>query len=180
MMTSESIDSKSISKNTTPLWFWILFSTLVALTLVSTGLYFAKTTRLAVAAKQDQTPLIQQRDSLLKENDILKSNWLKTLNPLVKKIQGDLVWSSQQQKGYMRFANLPELSAQQTYHLWIYDLEYSLKEPISATRFQADPRIRKEFIVEVVAEKVVKKPYKFVLKLETEAQPDQILLLAQP
>ncbi len=180
MMTSESIKPKSIATNKTPLWFWIVFSTVAALTLVSSGLYFAKNTRLAVAAQQDQTPLIQQRDSLLNESDILQSNWLKTLNPLAKKIQGDLVWSSQQQKGYMRFANLPELSEQQVYHLWIYDLEYSLKEPISATKFQADPRVRKEFVVEVVAEKVVKKPYKFVLKLETDAQADQILLLAQP
>ena len=133
-----------------------------------------------MAAQQDQTPLIQQRNNLLAENDILQSSWLKTLNPLAKKIQGDLIWSSQQQKGYMRFANLPRLSAQQIYHLWIYDLEYSMKEPISSTKFQADPHIRKEFVVEVVAEKVVKKPYKFVLKVETDEQPDQILLLAQP
>jgi hypothetical protein len=180
MITSESINSKSISKNITPLWFWIVFSIVAAFILVSAGLYFAKHTRLAVAARQDQTPLIQQRDSLLKDKGILQSNWLKTLNPLVKKIQGDLVWSSQRQKGYMRFVNLPKLSPQQVYHLWIYDLEYSLKEPISATRFQADPRIRKEYVVEIIAEKVVKKPYKFVLKLETDAQPDQILLLAQP
>jgi hypothetical protein len=180
MMTSESISSKSITKNTTPLWFWIIFSIVAAFTLVSAGLYFAKYTRLAVAAKQDQTPLIQQRDSLLKGGGILQSNWLKTLNPLVKKIQGDFVWSSQQQKGYMRFVNLPKLSPQQVYHLWIYDLEYSLKEPISATQFQADPRIRKEYVVEIIAEKVVKKPYKFVLKLETDGQPEQILLLAQP
>ncbi|HFC91394.1 MAG TPA: anti-sigma factor [Leucothrix mucor] len=179
-MTTESIKSKSIATNKMPLWFWVVFSTITALTLVSTGLYFAKNTRLAVAAQQDQTPLIQQRDSLLNESDILQSNWLKTLNPLAKKIQGDLVWSNQQQKGYMRFANLPELSEQQVYHLWIYDLEYSLKAPISATKFQADPHVRKEFVVEVVAEKVVKKPYKFVLKLEMDAQPDQILLLAQP
>lgn len=179
MKTSESIHSKSIV-NKIPLWLWIVFSIATAFSLISTGLYFAKSTRLAVAAKQDQTPLIQQRDSLLKESDILQSNWLKTLNPLVKKIQGDLIWSSHQQKGYMRFANLPKLSAQQAYHLWIYDLEYSLKEPISATRFQSDPHISKEFVVEVVAEKAVKKPYKFVLKLETDTQPDQILLLAQP
>ena len=179
-MTSESIKPKSIAINKIPLWFWIIFSSVAALTLVSTGLYFAKSTRLSVAAQQDQTPLIQRRDSLLAERDILQSNWLKTLNPLAKKIQGDLIWSSLQQKGYMRFANLPELSAQQVYHLWIYDLEYSVKEPVSSTKFQADPHVRKEFVVEVVAEKVVKKPYKFVLKIETDAQPDQILLLAQP
>lgn len=180
MMTSETIASKSSNKIKIPLWFWIVLSFLTALTVISTGLYLAKYNRLTVAAKQDQTPLRLQRDILLQESDILHSNWLKTLNPLAKKIQGDLIWSNQQQKGFMRFANLPKLSAQQVYHLWIYDLEYSVKEPISATLFQADPHIKQEYLVEILAEKRVKKPYKFVLKLETEMQADQILLLAQP
>jgi hypothetical protein len=180
MMTSETIVIKPISQAKPPLWFWIVLSFLTALTLVSTGLYLAKHSRLTVVAKQEQTPLLQQRDILLQESDILQSNWLKTLNPLAKKIQGDLIWSSQRQKGFMRFVNLPKLSVQQVYHLWIYDLESSVKEPISATRFQADPHIKKEYLVEIFPEKQVKKPYKFVLTLETKRQADQILLLAQP
>ena len=180
MMTSEAITKKPTIKTKLPLWFWILLSFSTALTLVSTGLYFAKHSRLLIVAKQEQTPLLQQRDILLQESDILQSNWLKTLNPLAKKIQGDLIWSSQRQKGFMRFANLPKLSAQQVYHLWIYDLESSVKEPISATLFQADPHIKKEYLVEIMPEKKVKKPYKFVLRLETKRQADQILLLAQP
>jgi hypothetical protein len=153
---------------------------MTVLTLISASLYFTKYVRLSVAAKQDQTPLIQQRNALLNAPDLLKSNWLKTLNPQVKKVQGDLLWSSQQQKGFMRFFNLPVLSDQQRYHLWIYDLEHSLKKPISATRFKTDPHIKEEFLVEILPDKRVQKPYKFVLKLETPSQPDQILLLAQP
>lgn len=163
-----------------PIWFWIVFIFAVIFTLVSASLYITKHTRLSVAAKQDQTPLIQQRDKLLNVSDILQSNWLKTLNPQMKKVQGDLLWSGQQQQGFMRFFNLPILSSTQYYRLWIYDLEYSLDEPISAARFKADPHIRKEFLVEILPEKTVKKPYKFVLKLETPLQSDQILLLAQP
>ena len=178
------ITSPVTPKYKPPLWFWIIFTFVATLTLISaslyTGLYIIKYTRLSVEAKQDQTPLIQQRDKLLKVSDLLQSNWLKTLNPQVKKVQGDLLWSSQQQKGFMRFFNLPVLPSTQYYHLWIYDLEYSLQEPISATRFKADPHIRKEFLVEILPQKIVKKPYKFILKLESTSQPDQILLLAQP
>lgn len=150
--------------------------------MLSVSLYAVKNTQLAEVAKQDQQPLLQQWQFLLNEPDVLQTNWLKTLNPLVKKIQGDLIWSSQQQKGVMRFVNLPELSGQQRYHLWIYDLEYSVKEPISATHFQADAHSKKEFLVEIIPEKRVKTPYKFVLKLATgtELEPEQILLLAQP
>ena len=180
MMNSETITPKSTTKTTLPLWFWILLAFATALTLVSSGLYLSQYSRLTLAAKEVQTPLIEQRNLLLQQSDILQSNWLKTLNPLAKKIQGDLIWSSQQQKGFMRFANLPKLSIGQTYHLWVYDLENSLEEPISATRFQADPHIKKEYLVEILPEEGVKKPYKFVLKLEIESQADQILLLAQP
>jgi Na+-transporting NADH:ubiquinone oxidoreductase subunit NqrC len=143
------ITSQAPPKSKPPLWFWIIFIVVATLTLISASLYITKYTRLSIAAKQDQTPLVQQRDKLLNVSDLLQSNWLKTLNPQVKKVQGDLLWSSQQQKGFMRFFNLPLLSSTQHYHLWIYDLEHSLKEPISATRFQADPHIRKEFLVEI-------------------------------
>jgi hypothetical protein len=180
MMTSETVPPQTMAKNKLPLWFWIVFALFIVSTLLSMSLYTAKYTQLVVAAKQDQKPLVQQWQLLLNESDVLQSNWLKTLNPLVKKIQGDLIWSSQQQKGVMRFANLPELPAGQRYHLWIYDLEHSLKEPISATRFQADSHRKKEFLVAIFPEKRVQKPYKFVLKLESASQPEQILLLAQP
>jgi hypothetical protein len=177
-MTFETIRPKAVAKNKS--LFWIVLSLLVVFSLLLMSVYWIKNIRLAVVAQQDQTPLVQQRDILLQESDILQSNWLKTLNPLAKKIQGDLIWSNQQQKGWMRFANLPKLAARQQYHLWIYDLESSVTKPISATQFQADPRIKKEFLVEVLAKKIVKKPYKFVLTVESDAQPDQILLLAQP
>ncbi len=180
MITSETIATKSSNKNSLPLWFWIVISFLTALILVSAVLYLTKYTRLTVAAKKDQTPLILQRNILLQQSDLLQSNWLKTLNPLAKKIQGDLIWSSQQQKGFMRFANLPQLSSGQIYHLWVYDLEQDLKKPISATQFQAEPHSKKEFLVEIFPEKIVKKPYKFILNLETEGQAEQVLLLAQP
>ncbi|MCK5895714.1 MAG: hypothetical protein KAG20_02850 [Cocleimonas sp.] len=178
MMTFETISSKSVAKKKPLLWFFL--SLLAALSLFLTSVYLVKNMRLAVVAQQDQTLLVQQRNILLQESDILQSNWLKTLNPLAKKTQGDLIWSNQQQKGWMRFANLPKLTEKQRYHLWIYDLESSVTEPISSTQFQADPRIKKEFLVEILASKIVKKPYKFVLKVESEGQPDQILLLAQP
>ncbi len=180
MITSKTIATKLSNNKHLPLWFWILISFLTALSVLSFTFYLIEYTQLTVAAEKDQRPLILQRNLLLQQSGILQSNWLKTLNPLAKKIQGDLIWSNQQQKGFMRFVNLPKLSSGQTYHLWIYDLEQNLKKPISATQFQAEPHNKKEFLVEIFPEKTVKKPYKFILALETEGQAQQILLLAQP
>ena len=163
-----------------PLWFWIALVSLSLITLTSTTLNLAKSSRLNIVAQENQKPLLAQRKELLKEKNLLKSNWLKTLNPQAKKIQGDLIWSTEQQKGMMRFNNLPKLSTGQSYHLWVYDLESSIKEPISATKFQTDPRIKKDFLVGIFPEKTIKKPYKFVLVIETRSQDEQILLLAQP
>jgi len=174
------ITTQSKNKFKPPLWFWIALVSFSLITLTSAALNLAKSSRLNIVAQQNQKPLIAQRVELLKENDIIKSNWLKTLNPQAKKIQGDLIWSTKQQKGMMRFNNLPKLSADQSYHLWIYDLEHSIKEPISATRFQTDPRVKKDFLVKILPKKAIKKPYKFVLVLETKSQDEQILLLAQP
>ncbi len=163
-----------------PLWFWVALASVSLITLSSTALNLAKNSRLTIAAKQDQKPLIQQRIELLAEKDVLQSNWLKTLNKRAKKIKGDLVWSTRQQKGVMRFNNLPKNSPNDFYHLWIYDLENSSKDPISATKFQSNSHVKKDFLVDIVPAKTIKKPYKFILVLEAKDQKDQILLLAQP
>ncbi len=170
----------SNNKSKPPLWFWIALVSVSLISLTSVTLNLAKSSRLSIAAQENQKPLMTQRVELLKEEGIIKSNWLKTLNPQAKKIQGDLIWSTKQQKGMMRFNNLPKLGTDQSYHLWIYDLEYSIKEPISATRFQTEPQLKKDFLVEITPKKMIKKPYKFVLVIETKSQEKQILLLAQP
>jgi len=172
--------TQSNNKFKPPLWFWVALVSLSLITLTSVALNLAKSSRLNIVAQQHQKPLISQREALLKESDIIKSNWLKTLNPQAKKIQGDLIWSTKQQTGIMRFNHLPKLNADQSYHLWIYDLEHSIKAPISATKFQTDTRVKKDFLVKIQPEMVIKKPYKFVLVIESKSQDKQILLLAQP
>lgn len=180
MNSKTTATSSAAPKPKLSLWFWISLACATILTLTSLSLNLAKNTRLNIAAQQTQTPLIELRETLLVDSDTLKSNWLKTLNPLAKKIQGDLIWNQALEKGVMKFSHLPELTGDQKYHLWIYDLEQSIKDPISATEFTADPRIKKNFLVEITPLIAVKKPYKFVLTLEEPSQEDQILLLAQP
>ncbi|MCK5902668.1 MAG: hypothetical protein KAG28_05910 [Cocleimonas sp.] len=162
------------------LWFWLLLSGISLVSFVLMGLQLLKYTPLSEEAEHSQNPLVQQRNRLLAIPKTLKGRWLKTLNPLAKKIQGDLVWNNTQQKGIMSFTGLPKLSEYQYYHLWIYDLENSVKKPISATLFQTNPHLKKSFLVEILPDKRVKTPYKFVLVLETKGQADQTLLLAQP
>ena len=179
-MNSETTATSPNKKHKLPTWFWVSLILATILTLASLSLNLAKNTRLNVAAKQTQTPLIELRKTLLADPRTLQSNWLKTLNPLAKEIQGDLLWNPVLGKGVMQFSNLAKLSADQKYHLWVYDLEQSMKDPISATVFSADEHIQKNFLVEILPSVAVTQPYKFVLKLEEPSQDDQVLLLAQP
>lgn len=164
-----------------PLWFWVALVCFSVLTLTSVSLNLAKNTRLFDQARENQAPLRQLRNTLLQSSTAIHSNWLKTLNPLAKKVQGDLVWDSETQKGVMRFVDLPEINQGQFYHLWVYDLEHSVKEPISATRFKSEPLMEDEYLVGIHPIQLVTKPYKFILTLETQSEEeDQVLLLAQP
>ena len=178
---AENITTKA-NKAKIPLWFIILFSTILLFTLSSFGLYaYQKKNKLTINLTEESQQYIQKLN-ILQQDDVIDTNWLHTLNPLVKKVQGRLLWSSKKQQGVMEFINLPKLNHNQHYQLWIYDLYANNTKPIAA--IVDDSIIYKKTNKKIIPFKaglLVNSPFKFEITLEEigvkEGQP---LLLAQP
>lgn len=133
--------------------------------------------------------LLQKHQATLRANNSsIETQWLKTLNPLVKNTEGQLVWNTEKQQGVMTFINLPQPKVNEYYHLWIYDLKRSQQDPISGGAFIPAKKKNTEHWVAITPQDKVVQPYKFIIFLEsknvnvanTPANEPQILLLAQP
>ncbi|MEE9304092.1 MAG: anti-sigma factor [Thiotrichaceae bacterium] len=131
---------------------------------------------------------IQEKESewknLVQVRKTIHLHWLRTLNPLVKETDGDLIWNTDLQKGLMRFVNLPKLKEGQYYHLWIYDLHQSTEKPVSGGVFASIKGSREKFYVPIIPEQEIIQPFKFLLTMgnlgDKTFSRSQSLLLAQP
>ncbi len=129
-------------------------------------------------SKRLQSAFSSQQRILLNQTDIINTNWLHTLNPLVKDVQGRLLWSTNKQFGLTTFKTLPKITKGQSYHLYLYDLgakdsnaiEVAIITPTTSGPFETsfEPIIK------------INSPLKFELILKEEGKSDQPLLFAQP
>ena len=174
-LTSMSNDDKSN-------WLWPVLILAIAVTLISGMIYAQKLMQQVETIEQNQVSQYESRELMLTQADALNINWMRTLNPLAKNIQGDIVWSSSMQQGMMRFANLAALPNGQQYHLLIYDLASPADEPVSIVTFSPDLNIPTELLIPFTSNKEIKEPYKFMIMLEYEDSKiaSEPLLLAQP
>ncbi len=121
--------------------------------------------------------------NLSREKQTIHLHWLRTLNPLVRNTDGDLIWNTDKQKGLMRFVNLPRLKEEQYYHLWIYDLNKSTEHPVLAGVFSGSKK-SDDFYAPIEPEEDISLPFKFLLTIGKKGNKDfsksQSLLLAQP
>lgn len=115
------------------------------------------TTALSPARQREQ--LIADAPDVVKID--LKPADAKTLTDL----SGDVVWSNSQQKGFVRFRNLPANdAAKETYQLWIVDAARNEKTPVSGGVF--DVSETGEIIVPVNAQLEIKNPKAFAVTRE--------------
>lgn len=158
--------------------WWVGF--LLLLLLAGGSLYVSNRFAGALA---DTSPagLSQLRDTLLADPASVSGHWLRTLNPLVKDVQGDLVWNSQQQQGVMRIRDLPDPKNGNFYQLWLYDARGASGEPVSGAVLHKGAG-REDLYALIVTDVPVLEPYKFVLKREKEkgTGSGQVLLMVQP
>ena len=94
----------------------------------------------ASGSKLDTTT---QRATLIADaGDLVRIDWTATDDPAAAGAGGDVVWSSSQQEGYMRFENLaPNDPAKNQYQLWIFDptrLDWEAK-PVDGGVFDVAP-----------------------------------------
>ena len=163
-------------------WLWSALILAIAATLISGMIYIQRVMQQVETIEQNQVSQNESRKFMLTQPDALNINWMRTLNPLAKNIQGDIVWSSLMQQGMMRFANLAALPQGQQYHLWIYDLASPADEPVSVVKFAPDLKIPTELLIPFTSSQKISEPYKFMVMLEyaDPTIPPEPLLLAQP
>lgn len=175
-MASENITAKQ--KDKLPLWFIILFAAVLIFISISLVAFFTKQHSQSSQVKAQQQALEAQRSHLLSQDDVIDTNWLRTLNPIVKDVKGRLIWSTSLQQGIMEFENLPKLDSDKHYKLWVYDLVASNNKAVEIAKFREVNK--KNFLVAFSPYKRIDSPLKFELSLEQKGQQSQPLLLAQP
>lgn len=170
------------TENTQSRWPWPFLLLSIAITMVAVMIYSQQFVQKVDNIEKQQASQYESRKFLLTQPDTININWMRTLDPMAKKIYGDLVWSTLMQQGMMRFANLPKLKPDETYHLWIHDLASSASDPVSVTQFSPEITVPTELLVPFKTPRKVTEPYKFTIMLDNIANdiPPQPLLLAQP
>ncbi len=113
-------------------------------------------------------PLAAQREELLaKAKDVVKIDWKAAAKePSAATASGDVVWSSTEQRGFMRFHGLaPNDSKLTQYQLWIFDQDQDDKYPVDGGVFDIDPSTG-DVIVPIVAKIAAKHPKLFAITIE--------------
>ena len=108
--------------------------------------------------------LAQQREQLVASaSDVVTTAWSDFDPKKPRGVQGDVVWSNSQQKGFVRFRGLPANDkAKESYQLWIFDVNQ--KNPVSAGVFDANDA--GEIIVPIDADLTIQKPTMFAVTAE--------------
>jgi anti-sigma-K factor RskA len=129
----------------------------------------AKTPEIASIPQPSKPPTpelsaAQKRAQLLASApDIVQTSWTSAKDN--KRVLGDVVWSSAQQKGYLRLRDMPALDPnQETYQLWIVDEAQNDKTPVSGGIFNVNQA--GEVIVPINAQLKIQKPKMFVISKE--------------
>lgn len=87
-----------------------------------------------VTPKKELTIAEQREQLLASAKDLVKTNWTDFDPKKPKNVQGEIVWSNAEQKGFVTFRGLPvNDKTKETYQLWIFDKDR--KNPVSAGTF---------------------------------------------
>ena len=113
---------------------------------------------------QGSTPVWTRESLIASAKDVIRVSWSDGKTPLEQKVTGDVVWSNQLQRGFMRFVGMPmnEPTVEQ-YQLWIIDPSRD-DEPIDGGVF--DISTSGEAIVPIQAKLLVNRPQAFAITIE--------------
>jgi len=188
VINNSSTQQPVLKQGKLPLWIIVLLVVALIVVVSSVGSYFYQQKSINGKIKQQQAGLIKEKQTLLKQADIINTNWLRTLNAQIKNVEGNVVWSTDKQHGVASFKNLPKTKANQHYRLWVYDLSQKADKRISTAQFEKKTNGGSIFLVAMKPHTRVEMPFKFELVLEqTTTKPankknikELPLLLAQP
>ena len=99
--------------------------------------------------------------------DLVEAPWAATEDPLVSGlgVAGDVVWSPQDQTGFLRIENLPvnDVTKHQ-YQVWIFDRDRSADHPVSGGVF--DVGSTGELVIPIHADYDITEPFLFAITVE--------------
>lgn len=120
-----------------------------------------------VPATPTPTPeMPKQREQMIASaKDIITTSWASADPKNPQSVEGDIVWSNSEQKGYMHFKNLPvNDKTKETYQLWIFDENQDTKTPVDGGVFDVDAN--GDVIIPIDAKIKVQKPVMFAITAE--------------
>ena len=150
-----------------PAWGWLAAAAVLAISV---------TAWLAMSVNQTPAGYASQRQQLLTQtDDVVRSEWVESDDPVYGKVKGDVVWSDSKQQGYMRLVGMPvnDPTVQQ-YQLWIVDPDVD-SHPVDGGVF--DVNKDGEVIVPIDAKLYVDKPTIFAITVE---KPGGVVVSAGP
>lgn len=108
----------------------------------------------------------EARDVLIAEaTDLVQLSWTATEDPAAAGAGGEVVWSTDQQKGFMSFSGLPVNDpAVEQYQLWIFDTEQDARYPVDGGIF--DIAASGETVIEIDAKLAITEPTLFAITIE--------------
>jgi len=123
-------------------------------------------TSVPIAPKKEiSLSLTEQRSKLISTTeDLVQADWGEGPNP-IDDAAGDVIWSSSQQQGFMRFRGLPVNDPTKAqYQLWIFDRNQSAETPIDGGVF--DISSDQEAVVPIQAKLRAQNVYMFAVTIE--------------
>ena len=162
-------ESAAISQKT-PFWSWLGWAVAAAsVILLAVNIWLRPPTEVVktppTPTPEEKLTPDQMRQRLLDSNVVnARAEWgpgnVKEVVP-----SGDIVWSDEEQAGYMRFRGLPANDPnKQTYQLWIFDETQDPKTPIDGGTF--DVTADGEVIIPINAKLKARNPAMFAVTVE--------------
>ncbi len=107
----------------------------------------------------------QEMAALMSSPDVIKASWGEGNVKDLKDLGGDVVWSDEKQKGFMRLRGLPANDkTKEQYQLWIFDKTQDPKKPIDGGVF--DVPTNGEVIIPIDAKLRALGPSMFAITVE--------------
>ncbi len=117
------------------------------------------------------TPVEERALLLERAPDVVKIPWAPAGDPAGKRATGDVVWSTENQAGYLRFKGLAENDPKNNqYQLWIFDATQDKRYPIDGGVFDFGPasvnKVTGDTVVPIRAKLRVASPQMFAVTVE--------------
>ena len=130
------------------------------------AVFFVVSAALFRASQPPAIPLANERARLMALPDTVQTSFAALKDESATRAQGDVVWSTREQRGFMRFRGLEaNPRGSWVYQLWIFDQAQDDRFPVDGGVFDIDP-VTGDVLVPIQAKIKINKPTQFVVTVE--------------